>query len=220
MGRCRALLPESRRRRAWRRHQATFAGSRFRGLVQQISAGRVPMPGLSWQQRRADCARVPPAAQCRAVGGEQAAPDSVLADIPMPQRQFQALGAYQAGGADRDSRRSLVAGLVCLRTDREPLVGIEGAVSAAGVPDDPVPQGPIGELDGRRRIRRPGRSPVQSVRGRPGIRRCGGSRPDRAYLPVTRCAGRGLTRGAACPALARPERSAGPPRRLRPAALR
>jgi len=107
-------------------------GSRFCGLVQQVSAGGVPLPGSSRMRHRADCARVLPAAQCRAVGGDQAGPDTVLADIPLPQRQFQALGAYQAGGADGDRRGRLVAGLVCFRTDREPLVGIEGAVSAAG----------------------------------------------------------------------------------------
>src|SRR5690349_13135432 len=124
-----------------------------------------------------------PAAQCRAVGGHQAGPDTVLADSPVPQRQFQALGAYQAGGADGDRRGRLVAGLVCFRTDRKPLVGIEGAVSAAGVPDDPGPQGLIGERDGRRRIRRPGSRPVQGVGGRPGIRRRGGVRNSHALAP-------------------------------------
>jgi hypothetical protein len=215
-----------------------------------------PMPGLSRPQHRADCARVPAAAQRRPVGGDQAAPDTVLADIPGPQRQFQALRAHRAGGADGDRRGRLVAGLACFRTDREPLVGIEGAVSAAGVPDDPGPQGPIGDRDGRRRIRRPGSGPVRGVGGRPGIRqrrgcakqpcappfpdiRCGGIpgrrrsspallapwqapgltlAPDRPLVPVTRRAGRPPARGAVCPALARPGRSAGPPCRLRPAA--
>jgi hypothetical protein len=104
-----------------------------------------PMPGLSRPQHRADCARVPAAAQRRPVGGDQAAPDTVLADIPGPQRQFQALRAHRAGGADGDRRGRLVAGLACFCTDREPLVGIEGAVSAAGVPDDP---GPAAALSG------------------------------------------------------------------------
>jgi hypothetical protein len=80
---------------------------------------------------------------------------SAAATIPVPQRQLQALGAYQAGGADGDRRGRLPAGLVCLHTDREPLVGVKAAVSAPGVPDDPGPQGLIGERDGHRRIRRP-----------------------------------------------------------------
>ena len=42
---------------------------------------------------------MPAVRQCRAFGGGQAAPDTVLADIPVPQRQRQALGADQAGGA-------------------------------------------------------------------------------------------------------------------------
>ena len=87
----------------------------------------------------ADCAQVPPAAQCRAFGGDQAAPDTMLADIPVPQRQLQALGAYQAAGADGDRRGRLPAGLVGLHTDREPLVGVKAAVSAPGMPDDPGP---------------------------------------------------------------------------------
>ena len=45
-----------------------------------------PLPGPSRPRDRADCARVLPAAQCRAVGGNHTAPDSVLADIPRPQR--------------------------------------------------------------------------------------------------------------------------------------
>jgi hypothetical protein len=169
--------------RAWRRRQPTLRDHASAGLFSRSPRVVSPMPGLSRPRHRADCARVPPAAQCRAVGGDQAAPDTVLADIPVPQRQFQALGAYQAGGADRDRRGRLVAGLVCFRTDREPLVGIEGAVSAAGVPDDPGPQGLIGERDGRRRIRRPGSGPVHSVGGRPGIRRCGGARNSYVLAP-------------------------------------
>jgi len=45
-----------------------------------------PLPGPSRPRDRADCARVLPAAQCRAVGGDHTAPDTVLADIPRPQR--------------------------------------------------------------------------------------------------------------------------------------
>lgn len=143
---------------------ADVAGSRFCGLVQQVSAGGVALRGPSRPRHRANCARVLlPAAQCGAVGGDHAAPDTVLADIPRPQRQFEALGAYKARDADGDRRGRLAAGLVCFRTGREPLVGIEAAVSAASVPDDPGPQGLIGELDGQRRIRRPGSGPVQGV---------------------------------------------------------
>jgi hypothetical protein len=146
------------------------------GSVRPI--GRVTsavIPGPSRPRHRADCAGVLPAAQCRAVGGDHTAPDTVLADIPRPQRQFQALGAYKAGDADGDRRGRLVAGLACFRTGREPLVGIEAAVSAAGVPDDLGPQGLIGQRDGRRRIRRPGSGPVRGVGGRPVIRRRGGA---------------------------------------------
>jgi len=153
---------------------ADVAGSRFCGLVQQVSAGGVPLPGPSRPRHWADCPRVLlPAAQCGAVGGDHAAPDTVLADIPRPQRQFEALGAYKARDADGDRRRRLAAGLVCIRTGREPLVGIKAAVGAAGVPDDPGPQGMIGEPDGRR-IRRPGSGPVQGAGGRSVIRRRGG----------------------------------------------
>jgi hypothetical protein len=134
-----------------------------------------PLPGPSRPRHRADCARVLPAAQCRAVGGDHTAPDTVLADIPRPQRQFQALGAYKAGDADGNRRGRLVAGLACFRTGREPLVGIEAAVSAAGVPDDPGPQGLIRQRDRRRRIRRPASGPAQGVGGRPVIRRRGGA---------------------------------------------
>src|ERR1700745_391529 len=66
-------------------------------------------------------------------------PDAMLADLPVPQRQLQAFGAYQAGGADGDGCGRLPAGLVCLHTDREPLVGVKAAVSAPDVPDDPGP---------------------------------------------------------------------------------
>jgi hypothetical protein len=87
----------------------------------------------------------PPAAQVRAVGCDQAAPDTVLADVPVPQRQLQALGPYGATGADGDRGRCLVAGLGWLDTDRVPLVGVKAAVSAPGLPRDPGPQGIVGQ---------------------------------------------------------------------------
>ena len=90
----------------------------------------------------------PSAAQCRAFGGDQAAPDTVLADIPVPQRKRQAWGSHQAGRADGDGGGRLLASLARLGTDREPLVGIKAAISAPGVPDDPGPRGLIGDLAG------------------------------------------------------------------------
>src|SRR5258706_12717173 len=138
MGRCRTLLPQSTGP-SLATASADVAGLRFRGLVPQVSSGHVPYAGAFKAVGPADWARVPPAAQCRAVGGDQAAPDTVLADIPVPQRQFQALGACQAGGADGDRRGRLAAGLGWFRADRGPMGGVAGAVRAAGVPVDPGP---------------------------------------------------------------------------------
>src|SRR5258708_1997384 len=84
----------------------------------------------------------------------------MLADIPVPQRQLQALGAYQADGADGNRRGRLPAGLVRLHTDREPPVGVKAAVSAPGVPDDPGPRGLIAERPPPQRILRPDQGPV------------------------------------------------------------
>src|SRR5260370_12613389 len=83
--------------------------------------------------------------QVRAVGCDQAATAPVLADVPVPQRQLQALGPYGATGADSDRGRCLVAGLGWLDTDRVPPVGVKVAVSAPGLPGDPGPQGIIGQ---------------------------------------------------------------------------
>jgi hypothetical protein len=69
-------------------------------------------------------------AQSHALGDDKAAPDAVLADIPVPQRQLQALGAYRAGQADVDSARGFAAGYFLVRTDWKPCVGIKGSVSA------------------------------------------------------------------------------------------
>src|SRR5260221_5410140 len=123
MGRCRTLLPQSTGP-SLATASADVAGSRFRGLVQQVSSGHVPYAGAFKAVGPADCARVPPAAQCRAVGGDQAAPDTVLADIPVPQRQVQALGAWQAGGADGDRRGRLPAGPCCVRAVPGTLVAV------------------------------------------------------------------------------------------------
>jgi len=162
-------------RTAWRRRRPPMRNHASAGLFSRSLRVVFPSPAPSRPRDRADCARVLPAAQCRAVGGDHTAPDTMLADIPRPQRQFQALGAYKAGDADGDRRGRLVAGPVCFRTGRKPLVGIEAAVSATGVPDDPGPQGLIGQRDGRRRIRRPGSGPVPGVGSRPVIRRRGGA---------------------------------------------
>jgi hypothetical protein len=91
-----------------------------------------------------------PAAQCRAFGWEQAAPDAVLADIPVPQRERQAWDAYQAGRADGDRSGRFMARLVRLGTDREPLVGVKAAVSALGVHEEPGPGGLVREWRGNR----------------------------------------------------------------------
>src|SRR5262249_26482565 len=87
----------------------------------------------------------PLAAQLSAVGGDQTAPDTMLADVPVPQRQLQALGTHRAAGADGDGRGRLVPGPGCVETDWEPFVGGKAAVSAPGVPGDPGPQRIIGQ---------------------------------------------------------------------------
>src|ERR1700748_1379730 len=110
-----ALLPESRPGRAWRRRRPALRDHASAGSFSRSRRVVFPLPGPSRPRDRADCARVLPAAQCRAVGGDHTAPDTVLADIPRPQRQFQALGAYKAGDADGDSRGRLVAGLAWFR---------------------------------------------------------------------------------------------------------
>src|SRR5215467_12129910 len=68
-----------------------------------------------------------------------AAPDAVLADVPVPQRQLRVLGAYQATGAGGDRRGRLAASLGWLDADREPLAGVEAAVRAAGLPNHSGP---------------------------------------------------------------------------------
>ena len=65
----------------------------------------------------------PLAAQAGAVVGDQAAPDTMLADVPVPQRQLQTLGAHRASGANGDRRGRLLPGPGCVDTDWEPFVG-------------------------------------------------------------------------------------------------
>src|SRR5260370_36419825 len=110
-----------------------------------------------------------PAAQGRAFGWDQAAADTVLADVPVPQGDRQALGAYQAGRADGDRGGCLLPGLACLGADREPLVGIEATVSTPGVPDDPGPGSLIAERGGDQQTQWPHCGPVEVAGARLGI---------------------------------------------------
>src|SRR5260370_30285669 len=121
--------------------QVSEMAQEFRGVLRARVFHGVFLPVA----RPYESSRPSAAAKCGASGGAQAAPDAMLADIPVPQRQGQALGAYRTGRADGDRGGCLLPGLACLGADREPLVGIEAGVSTAGVPDDPVPQGLIGE---------------------------------------------------------------------------
>ena len=169
-------------------------------------------------------------AACRAFGGDQAAPDTVLADIPVPQRQRQALGAHHAGGAHGDRGGRLLAGFVYLHTDREPLVGIQAATRATGVPDNPHPQRPIGAWDGHRWIRWPTGARSTAGAGRPVIRRCWGPRNSICFLtsqsprhrgrpgrqrschaPLASRAGTGLTIAAGSECRLLPMGATGPP---------
>ena len=109
------------------------------------------------------------AAQGRAFGWDQAAPDTVLADVPVPQGERQALGAYQAGRADGDRSGCLLPSLACLGADREPLVGIEAAVGTPGVPDDPGPGSLIAGRGGDQQTQWPHCGPVGVAGARLGI---------------------------------------------------
>src|SRR5260370_19490521 len=128
----------SRRSAKWRRSSAVYSR---RGLSMLSSFPCAGMGG--WPQ-----ARLCPAAQDRPFGCDQAAPDTVLAEFPVPQRERQALGAHRAGRADGDRSGRLLASLACLGADREPLVGVKAGVSAPGVPDDPGSGGLIGGCAG------------------------------------------------------------------------
>jgi hypothetical protein len=92
------------------------------------------------------------AAQGHALGGEHATPYAVLADIPVPKRQREALGAHRARCADGDRRGRLVTSLPDLHAHRKPVFGIERTCRAAGLPDDLHPQELIGEWQGHRPI--------------------------------------------------------------------
>jgi hypothetical protein len=85
-----------------------------------------------------------PTAQSRSLGGDEAAPDTVLADVPVPQRERQAVAAHWAGHAESDGCGCLLGGPARFSVDREPLIGIESAISTPGVPVNQSPQFRIG----------------------------------------------------------------------------
>jgi hypothetical protein len=90
----------------------------------------------------------PSAAQRGTFGRDEAAPDTVLADCPMPQRQLQACAAHGTGPADSDGAGRLAAGCLRFSADREPFVGIKSAIGASRLPGDLGAQRPIGQLRG------------------------------------------------------------------------
>jgi hypothetical protein len=102
---------------------------------------------VSW---RAGLAGAPRAAQGRTVCRHEAAPDTVLANIPVPQRELQALCSYRAGRADRDRGRCLAAGDLRAGANRKPLVRMKGAISAPRLPGDRGPYCMVGRLHGWR----------------------------------------------------------------------
>jgi hypothetical protein len=122
------------------------------------------------------------ATQRHALGGDHATPHAVLADIPVPKRQREALGAHRARYADGDRCGRLTTGLPDLHVYRKPVFGIKPACCAAGVPDDLHPQELIGKWHGHRPIWRPGSGPVRGARGRTGILRCRGTRNSHVLL--------------------------------------
>src|SRR5215468_3073357 len=92
------------------------AGARW--LVAALTERRSPSP-RSRAPGKTAAAQLFRVREPGAVGGDQAAPDTVLADVPVPQRQLQALGAHRAPGADGDRRGGLVSGPGCVDADRE-----------------------------------------------------------------------------------------------------
>jgi hypothetical protein len=78
----------------------------------------------------------PSAAQRGPVGRDEAAPDAVLADCPVPQRQLQARAAHGAGRADSDGAGRLAASCFRFSADREPFVGIHSAISTSRLSGD------------------------------------------------------------------------------------
>jgi hypothetical protein len=122
-------------------------------------------------------------AQCRTFGGDEAAPDAVLADVPVPERERQARVAYRAAGADGDRRGCFLTGLLDPHAHGEPLFGIMAAVRAAGMPDDAGPQGLVGERPGDRKAWPSSHCPVRGSGSRRGILRSGGTRNSHRLSP-------------------------------------
>src|SRR5215468_7359341 len=114
----------------------------------------------------------------RAVGCDQATPDTVLADVPVPQRQRSASRAYQATSADGGRGGWLVAGVGWLGADREPLAGMKAAASTAGIPGDLRPHGMSGHrVDGK------AASHGSCLSGQSGARAAAGSHSAPAWRP-------------------------------------
>jgi hypothetical protein len=78
----------------------------------------------------------PSAAQRGTFGWDEAAPDAMLTDCPVPQRQLQACVAHGAGRADSDRAGRLATGGLRVDADGKPFVGIKGAISALSLARD------------------------------------------------------------------------------------
>jgi hypothetical protein len=100
---------------------------------------RMSVAGPGGQARVIGSIREDLAAQARALGRDRAAPDAMLANVPVTQRERQALAAYRAGLANGDRGGSLPPGLLRPGTDREPLISVEAAIGAPGLPNDARP---------------------------------------------------------------------------------
>ena len=79
---------------------------------------------------------------------------AVLADVPVLQRQFQALGACRTGDTDRDRVGGLAAWYFLVGTNRKPFVRIKGAVGAQAVTGHCFPYRAIGQPPGWLRVTR------------------------------------------------------------------
>src|SRR5580700_2399339 len=78
---------------------------------------------------------------------DQPAPHPVGADIErVPQRQFQAIRADRAAGADRDGAGGLVSRLRYVQGEGEPFVRLEARTGAPGLAVYPAGQFPVGQL--------------------------------------------------------------------------
>jgi hypothetical protein len=109
------------------------------GRKRQQRAGRAIIPVTAF--RDVCCGLRVPGGAAAAVGCDQATPDTVLADVPVPQQQCPAPRAYKATSADGGRGGWLVAGAGWLGTDRGPLAGMKAAASTAGIPGDLGPHG-------------------------------------------------------------------------------